>query len=47
MTQSEAAAIVHAKARMWRYWENGKHAMPLATWELFELKLAARAAVKG
>lgn len=43
LTPSEAANLVHTYARLWRYWEAGKHRMPPASWELFQLKIAQRA----
>lgn len=48
LSQSEAAALVHAPLRTWQNWEapegNGNHrAMSAAVWELFESK-ARRAA---
>jgi DNA-binding transcriptional regulator YiaG len=42
LTQAEAGGLVHASERLWRLWESGKHRMPPASWELFEIKLAAR-----
>ena len=39
LTPREAGALVHASSRLWRMWEQGRHAMPLASWELFNLKL--------
>ena len=35
LTQSEAAYIVGAKERAWRYWESGGRKMDLAAWNLF------------
>ena len=48
LSQSEAAALVHATRRTWQNWEAAEgtanhRAMPPAAWELFEAK-ARRAA---
>lgn len=43
LTTSEAAHLVHTYSRLWRMWESGKHRMPAAAWELFQLKVAQRA----
>lgn len=45
LTQAEAASLVHATDRAWRYWEAGVNAMPVSLWELFQLKVAQRQAV--
>jgi len=42
LTQSEAAALVHAKMRTWQDWEGGRRKMPLAAWELFLIKTDPR-----
>lgn len=42
LTQAEAAALVHTYDRLWRNWETGSNRMPLATWELFRIKVAQR-----
>jgi DNA-binding XRE family transcriptional regulator len=38
LTQQSAANLIHAKLRMYQYWESGKWEMPLAEWELFLIK---------
>lgn len=43
LTQAEAAAMVYATDRAWRYWESGVNPMPVSLWELFQLKVAQRA----
>lgn len=43
LTQAEAAAMVYASDRAWRYWESGVNTMPASLWELFQLKVAQRA----
>lgn len=43
---AEAAALVHTYDRLWRYWESGKHRMPAAAWELFQIKVAQREAAE-
>ena len=35
LTQDEAADIVGATGRAWRYWESGGRKMDLAAWNLF------------
>lgn len=35
LTQSAAAALVHANLRSWQKWEAGERAMHTAFWELF------------
>ena len=40
LTQTEAAAIVHAVLGTWQQWEKGKRNMHPAFWELFLLKTA-------
>lgn len=42
LTQAEAAAMVYASDRAWRYWESGVNTMPVSLWELFQLKVAQR-----
>lgn len=39
LTQAEAATLVHANARSWRYWEAGSVRMPVGLWELFRIKV--------
>lgn len=39
LTQSAAAALVHANLRSWQKWEAGERAMHPAFWELFLIKL--------
>lgn len=41
LTQVQAAALVHTVRRTWQDWESGRHPMPPAVWELFQLKLKA------
>lgn len=43
LSVTDAAALVHTYDRRWRHWECGKHRMEAAVWELFQIKLAARA----
>ncbi len=43
LTQSQAAALVGVKVRVWRYWEQeddtkGTRHMPQSAWELFLIK---------
>lgn len=38
LTQSAAAALVHANLRSWQKWEAGERAMHHAFWELFLIK---------
>lgn len=38
LTQSAAAALVHANLRSWQKWEAGQRAMHPAFWELFLIK---------
>lgn len=38
LTQTEAAGLVHVDLRAWQYWEAGGRNMPLAVWELFQIK---------
>lgn len=38
LTQSAAAALVHANLRSWQRWEAGERAMHPAFWELFLIK---------
>lgn len=40
LTPAEAGSLVHTYARLWRYWESGKHRMPPGLWELFQIKVA-------
>lgn len=43
LTQAEAAKLVHVgAATRWSEYESGKHAMSLATWELFLIKTRQR-----
>jgi DNA-binding transcriptional regulator YiaG len=44
LTQAEAAELVHALERSWRYWEAGSVHMPTGLWELFLIKIGAREA---
>lgn len=39
LTQEQAGARVHAALRTWQQWEGDDRAMPLAAWELFQLKI--------
>lgn len=39
LTQSAAAALVHANLRSWQKWEAGERAMHPAFWELFLIKM--------
>lgn len=39
LTQEQAAALVYTSVRSWYKWENGKAPMPLALWELFQIKV--------
>ncbi len=41
---AEAAALVYTSHRLWRYWEAGTYRMPIASWELFLIKVAQRGA---
>jgi putative transcriptional regulator len=41
LTQSAAAALVHADLRSWQKWEAGDRSMHPAFWELFRLKISA------
>lgn len=43
ITPGQAAHLVHVTERTWRYWERGAYRMPVAAWELFQLKLAQMA----
>lgn len=38
LTQTQAAALVHAKLRTWQQWEAGDRKMHAAFWELFGIK---------
>ncbi len=40
LTQEQAAALVHSHWKTWQAWEAGKAKMPVAKWELFNLKVA-------
>lgn len=44
LTQTEAAALVHASLRAWQQWEAGDRVMHGAMWELFEIKAGRVAA---
>lgn len=51
LTQEQAAALVYASWRTWQNWETDASAeehrrMHPATWELFQVKLAARKALE-
>ena len=39
LTQTEAAALLHATCRAWQQWEAGDRSMHPAFWELFLLKV--------
>lgn len=39
LTQAQAAALVYTSVRSWYKWETGKSPMPLAEWELFQIKV--------
>lgn len=41
LSQSAAAAVVHADMRSWQRWEAGDRKMHLAFWTLFLLKTGA------
>lgn len=43
LSKAEAAALVYATDRAWRYWESGVNKMPVSLWELFQIKVAQRA----
>lgn len=38
LSAAAAAALVHVSARTWLRWESGDSAMPLACWELANIK---------
>jgi putative transcriptional regulator len=40
LSQTDAAALVHASLRGWQQWEAGDRRMHPAMWELFEIKTA-------
>jgi DNA (cytosine-5)-methyltransferase 1 len=42
LTQTEAAALIHAELRTWQHWEKGDRAMHAGLWELFQCKLKKR-----
>lgn len=42
LTQTEAAALIYKKLRVWQYYENGDRTIDPALWELFQLKLISR-----
>ena len=39
LSQTQAAAIVHAGLRSWQHWEAGDRVMHPAFWELFQIKI--------
>ena len=39
ITQKAASALVYASTRSWQKWEHGDAPMPLALWELFQIKV--------
>lgn len=39
-TMERAAARVHTGKTHWSKWESGVHAMPLAAWELYTIKVS-------
>ncbi|MHB1023351.1 MAG: helix-turn-helix domain-containing protein [Acidobacteriaceae bacterium] len=39
ITQSTAAAMIHASLRGWQKWETGERRMHPAFWELFQIKI--------
>ncbi|OZB49424.1 MAG: transcriptional regulator [Polynucleobacter sp. 39-45-136] len=39
LTQTKAAALIHATCRAWQKWEAGDAKMNLASWELFNIKI--------
>lgn len=39
LTQTQAATLVYSSLRSWQKWESGKSNMPLAEWELFQIKV--------
>jgi putative transcriptional regulator len=43
LTQSAAAAVVHASLRAWQQWEAGDRAMHPGLWELFQIKTPSAA----
>ena len=38
LSQTQAAALVHAGLRSWQHWEAGDRVMHPAFWELFQIK---------
>ncbi len=38
LSQSQAAALIHATLRVWQAWEAGERRMHPAFWELFRIK---------
>jgi DNA (cytosine-5)-methyltransferase 1 len=38
LSQTQAAAIVHASLRTWQHWEAGDRVMHPAFWDLFNIK---------
>ena len=39
LSQTQAAALVHAGLRSWQHWEAGDRVMNPAIWELFLIKI--------
>lgn len=39
LSATNAASLVHVAVRTWYQWESGDRHMPLAAWELFNIKL--------
>lgn len=42
LTQSQAAALVGGSRRTWQNWELGVVPMPMAKWELFQIKVKGK-----
>lgn len=40
LTQTEASALINAAMRTWQDWEAGKRKMPIAMFDLFEIRVA-------
>lgn len=47
LTQAKAANLVYAGLRTWNRWESGQQDMPLAEWDLFQLRVMRQAIVPG
>lgn len=46
LTTEAAAALVGKSGRSWQAWEYGRNAMPVADWELFQLKTKRKGKTK-